>query len=51
MTATAGHGCGPSIDSDSGATQFACTQDYRYLIVEPGKPLHEKITLYDVRAA
>ena len=44
--ATAGHGCGPSIDTESGAIQFACTEDYRYLVVEPGKPLTETITLY-----
>jgi len=44
--ATAGHGCGPSIDPDSGAVQFACTEDYRYLVVEPGKPLTETITLH-----
>lgn len=44
--AIAGHGCGPSIDPDSGAIRFACTEDYRYLVVEPGKPLTETITLY-----
>ena len=44
--ATAGHGCGPSIDTDSGAIQFACTEDYRNLVVEPRKPLTETITLY-----
>lgn len=44
--ATAGHGCGPSIDTDSGAVQFACTEEYRYLVVKPGEPLTETITLY-----
>lgn len=44
--ATAGHGCGPSIDPDSGGIQFACTEDYRYLVVEPGKPLTETITVH-----
>lgn len=43
---TAGHGCGPSIDPGSDRIQFACTEDYRYLAVEPGKPLTETITLY-----
>ena len=44
--ATAGHGCGPGIDAGSETVQFACTDDYRYLVVEPGKPLTETITLF-----
>lgn len=44
--ATSGHGCGPSIDAASAKVVFACTEDYRYLVIDPDEPLVETITMH-----